>query len=83
MGTQYGEGWGGGHLYANPMFFWVGIKEHDGCSKRGPLFWLPVWKGAELSSAKWVWVIMKPPGYGPQLVVQVSICQGSILGTYS
>ena len=32
----------------------------------------------------WVWVKIKPPGYGPQVevVVEVSIYQGSILGTY-
>ena len=30
---------------------------------------------------KWVWVKMKPPGFGPQVLVHVSICKGSILGT--
>ena len=29
----------------------------------------------------WVWVKITPPG-GPQVLVHVSICQGSIWGTY-
>ena len=30
----------------------------------------------------WVWVKIKPPGIGPQVLVRVSIYQGFILGTY-
>ena len=29
---------------------------------------------------KWVWIKIKPPGYGPQILVHVSICQGSLWG---
>ena len=29
-----------------------------------------------------VWVEIQPPGYGPQVLVHVSIYQGAILGTY-
>ena len=32
----------------------------------------------------WVWVKIKAPGYGPQvLVLHVSVCQGAILSTFS
>ena len=30
----------------------------------------------------WVWVKIKPPGYGPQVLVHVSTYQGSSWGTY-
>ena len=30
----------------------------------------------------WVWVKIKAPGIGPQVLVHVSIYQSSILGTY-
>ena len=31
----------------------------------------------------WVWVKIKPPGIGPQVLVHVSIFEGSIWGTHS
>ena len=32
--------------------------------------------------AIWVWVKIRPPGIGPQILVFSSIYQGSILGAY-
>ena len=46
-------------------------------------FWLRIGQPSILSSAdKRVWVKIKPPGIGPQVLVIVSIYQGAILGTY-
>ena len=37
--------------------------------------------GGKVDGTIWVWVNMKP-GIGPQVLVNVSIHQGSVLGTY-
>ena len=50
-----------------------------------PLNWVPSnfssLRGSEISIVIRLWVKNKPPGIGPQILVHVSIYEGSILGT--
>ena len=54
---------------------------HRGLSRRGHAGGRMLFD-SERRKSEWLWVKVKPPGIGPQVLVVVSICQGNLFCGY-